>query len=202
VEYVDGAGGKRVQAFLLGPEGRRVRLGLFLSQPDDAVWITGALPSEGQASPPLPETVRFRAGADGALLNDVPLGGEPLEWKSVSQDKLQQWVAAVQPFHNGGADLTAGMHASADLDRDGELETLLCISGRIRMLDPRCVLVDEVGSETRMYAVGLPWTADGGAPVGFTVDGAPYVFMGSPMDPSIGFVLRYYSAGWIAETVE
>jgi hypothetical protein len=53
-----------------------------------------------------------------------------------------------------------------------------------------------------MYAVGLPWTADGGVPVGFTVDGAPYVFMASPTDPSIGFVLRYYSAGWIAEAVD
>jgi hypothetical protein len=200
LEFLSGAGAKRVQAFLNGPEDRRVRLGLFLQEPDDRVWLTGVLPTTGAPSPPLPAAVEL-GRADGVLLAEVPAGAEPLPWVEIPDAQVAGWMESVQPFHSAGPPLEVGVHVTADLDRDDALETVLCFDGAVRMLDPRCVLVDEVDGETRMYAVGLPWQSGGNEPVGFTVDGAPYVLMVSPEEPSLGFVLRYYGAGWVAEPV-
>lgn len=201
VDYVDGAGGKRVQAFLNGPEGRRVRLGLFRTVPDDQVWLEGELPADGERSPPLATSVHFRRTLEGGLVATTPEGGDPLAWNPVPEDQLAAWMAAVEAFRTGGPKLTAGIHVAADLDRDGHDETVLCVDGRIGMLDPRCVLIDEVDQETRMYPVGLPWEAGGPAPIGFTVDGVPYLMMVSGTSSTVGFVLRYYGAGWVAEPI-
>jgi|GEM_PF-3379700 len=201
IEYVDGAGGKRVQAFLVGPEGRRVRLGLFLKVPDDQVWLTGTLPTAGTASPPIDPRITFDRTTDGALVNAVPEGAEALALAPIPDAQLKTYVAATQPFTSGDNTLTAGVHAAADLDRDGEIESVLCVNGPVRMLDPRCVLIDTVDGETRMYAVGLPWVPEGNPPIAFTVDGAPYMMMVSPKEPKLGYVLRYYGAGWMAEPI-
>jgi hypothetical protein len=201
IAYLDGAGGSRVQAVLTGPEGRRVRLGLYRSMPDAQVWLTGKLPDGGQAVAPVPASLQFRRAADESFVSAPPEGTDPLESTAVPAEQAAQWLAVAQAFRKGTVPLSLGTSIAADLDRDGVDETVLCLDGEIGMLDPRCILVDSDDGETRMYAVGLPWTADGNPPVVFSLDGAPYMMMVSPKEPRLAYVLRYYGAGWIAEPV-
>lgn len=201
IDYIDGAGGTKVQAILTGPEKRRVRLGLFAKVPDEQIWLEGSLPTDGKASAPLSARVGFKKDGEGDLLNQVPDTGTAVAWGEVGDADLKEWMEAAQAFGKNGAKLTPGVKVAADLDRDGFEEAILCFDGEIGMLDPRCVLVDIVNDETRMYAIGLPWQANGNQPVAFSVDGSPYALMISTKDPKVGFVLRYYGAGWMAEPI-
>jgi len=202
IDYVDGAGGSRVQAILTGPEGRRVRLGLFERVPDEQVWLRGEVSIDGEKSSELDEGVGFAKGAGGMLRHAIPSKAESLAWDSVRDTDLKEWMAAVQPFSKDGSPLTVGCAVAADLDRDGLQEAIVCLDGPIRMLDPRCVLVDVVDDETRMFGLSLPWTAGGSEPLAFTVNGAPYVMMVSDEDPQRGFVVRTFGAGWVVDPIQ
>ena len=199
IDYIDGAGGARVQAILTGPEGRRVRLGLFQRVPDEQVWLRGELRIDGQISQELGPSVRFKKDADGRLLNEIPDRSEPLEWQPVSSDDLKLWAEALQAFSKDGSALTVGSATAADLDRDGALESIVCLDGPIRMLAPRCVLVEEVDEETRIHGLSLPWTTGGPSPLAFTIDGAPYAMLVSSEDGMR--VLRTHGAGWVVDAI-
>ncbi len=201
IDYIDGAGGSRVQAVLNGPRNRRVRLGLYREVPDGQVWLEGELPTTGQASPPLKRSQGFRWDAEKRFAHAAPADAGPLESGEVPPEDLKKWVTAAQTFHKGGPPLTAGYSIRADFDRDGADEDVLCLDGEIGILDPRCLLVEREEDEVRMYAVGLPWTAGGNHPIAFTLDGAPYLMMVSPTESRLAYGFRYYGAGWIVEPI-
>ncbi len=202
VRYIAGAGGSRVQAVLVGPEERRVRLGLFQGRPDAQIWLRGKLPERGKPSPAVSGDWFFERDADGRFAGTPPEGAEPQALVPVPPERSERWLAVAQAFRKDGEPLTLGASVYMDLDQDGESESVLCLDGSIGMLEPRCVVVDEVDGEARLYAAGLPWVANGNPPIVFTMNGAPYLLMVSPEEPSVAFVLRYYGAGWIVEPLQ
>lgn len=201
IDYIDGGGGTKVQAVLTGPDNRRVRIGLFRQVPESQVWLEGQLPADGKASPPPSARFGFAKDDEGDFLNKLPSGAQAAEWGKVRDADLSEWLSSVQSFAKAGSKLTAGVSVAADLDRDGFEEAIICLDGEINMLEPRCVLVDIVNDQTRIYSAGLPWSAGGNQPVLFTVDGAPYVLMVSTEDAKSAFVLRSYGTGWVTEPV-
>jgi hypothetical protein len=201
IDYVDGAGGARVQAILTGPEGRRVRLGLFERVPDEQVWLRGELRIDGQVSEELGASVSFAKDDSGRLQHAIPSTAEPLAWQPVDPDDLKVWVDALQAFSKDGSALTVGSATAADLDRDGALENIVCLDGSIRMLAPRCVLVEEVDEETRIHGLSLPWTTGGPPPLAFSLNGAPYAMLVSAEDSTRGRVVRTFGAGWVVDMI-
>jgi len=201
IDYVDGAGGSRVQAILTGPEGRRVRLGLFERVPDEQVWLKGEVRVDGKVSPELDASVGFVKDSEGLLQHAIPANATALDWQAVPEADLKRWADALQAFSKDGSPLTVGSANAADLDRDGTTEAIVCLDGAVRMFDPRCVLVDVVGEETRMYGLSLPWTPGGPDPLAFTLGGAPYALQVSSDDARRGFVLRTFGAGWVVDAI-
>ena len=178
-----------------------MRLGLFQGRPDAEVWFRGSLPERGKPSPPVSEDWLFERDAEGRFVGSPPEGTEVLLSRPLPPERVDRWLGLVQAFRKDGDPLTVGASVYLDLDRDGEDEAVLCLNGSIGMLEPRCVVVDEVDGEARLYAAGLPWQTDGNEPVAFTANGAPYLLMVSPDERRVVFVLRYYGAGWIVETL-
>lgn len=201
ITFTPGIGNTRVQAVLTGPSGQRVRLGLFDHEPDEMIWLEGTVEEGATAAPPIAGSAAFSRDAAGNLTLTPPPGAEAVDAASADDGALAHHLAVLQTLSKDGSPLTLGFAVTTDLDHDHTSETVVCLEGNIGMLDPRCILIDEVEQQQRYYSVGLPYRSGDPPPLVFRWNESQYLMMVSPDDRRTGYILRSDGRGWVTEPI-
>jgi len=130
-------------------------------------WMTGQTPS-GSSSRPLDVTEIWprEEGIPQALL---PEAAEEIHSAATAEDEAL-WLQEVGLIRGGEVQIQQSL--VADIDRDGENEGAICVTGGRG--DYTCYMVDTVGTERRYY--GMFIGRNGDAPLmAFSLDGGSYL---------------------------
>jgi hypothetical protein len=203
---VESGRGDKVQVSILGPEGRKVRVGLFNEVPSAVVWLQGKLPEGTTASKALDKTAGWKMEGDGVTPKmELPDGATAVAAAPVPPETLTIWGADLNKLRSGEAKVvTSSLY---NLDGDPYIEGFVCASGGKG--DYSCFVVDEINGERRYYATNIPYDdpAKGAAPIAFTKDGGTYLMWvgrtprANDTMPKLLQVLRYGPSGYTVEVL-
>lgn len=195
-----GSGKKRVWANI---DGKRQRVGIFDTEPTASLILqskSGA--ATGKESARLTRASGFSYDASGKPQSAPPNEGKELPAAAPSAEERGAWEADLTKLR--GAAITTTWSNTADLDRDGQAEGLICVTGGKD--DQHCYAVDTVGGVRRYYGLGS-MTYKGGegsvAPLVFTLREGVYVMQaaGTAENPVV-WVGRFDGQRYLVEGIK
>jgi hypothetical protein len=137
----------------IGPQ-VKLKLGrLSKNEPIGDAWSTGVLPS-GTSTPTVADELSWPR-EEGLPLPTLPDGMTEIHSLATpAQEAI--WLADIGEIRGG--EVTLRQSLVVDLDRDGEAEGAVCVSGGKG--DYTCFLVDDVGTERRYFGLNLGLMGD------------------------------------------
>ncbi|MCK6503717.1 hypothetical protein L6R53_10010 [Myxococcota bacterium] len=179
--------------------GQRHRLGIVKQAPTASVFLLApAGTSGGTASPRLGKASGFQFDGAGAAQDALPTEAEAVA--EVAPDKAQAlaWKTDLALLRGGAVETT--WSRMVDLDRDGQAEGLVCVSGGKD--DQDCYVVDTVDGAPRYFGLtGFQVKAGGAQPRAFTYKDGTYLMLVAGGEKSALWVARYDGTRFLSEGV-
>lgn len=180
--------------------GRQNRIGMLPAAPESSIVLVVPLAArQGQESRRLGKAHGFQFAEGGGPLNVLPTGATALPIEAPSAADKKAWTADLTMLRGAAPTLTWA--TMVDLDRDGQKEGALCVTGGKD--DQACYVVDTVDGVRRWHGLStLRW--DGGdavaAPLAFTQGDGTYL-MHVPAARPVLLLARWTGSAYMVESV-
>lgn len=199
VEATDRGNGRFLTVAMIS--GQRARVGMLDGGPTASIMLLAPTPTpHGTESRTLTRSHGFTVSGDGVPANTIPKDATALPRKAPSDDQAGTWKAELGKLR--GAEVKLTWSTLLDLDRDGQDEGAVCVSGGDDEHD--CYVVDDQDGQRRWY--GLSTMEYGGdkdaeAPLAFQHGSGVYLMQAVP-ERKLLLHARWTGTDYVAASVK